>query len=222
MLKIDQKQKVEDCSKFIKVSLHRENDGTQDHKLFMRDPLEVLQELTGNIKCSGKQYYAFQEYRNEQGERVFYNTNGTLRLQGAQESALELGGPNTGVTYFRPWYSVYFISFHIFSYLFIYFHKWQDFISSIPLIQCRGREIDTDNFNIIESMDDVMFGRAELLFTIKLKCRNGEVFEIPLVCFSAFERVQLESDNEMHKMGDIIQLYAVSLAPSLCMSLSFV
>jgi hypothetical protein len=84
----------------------------------MRDPLEVLQELTGNIKCSGKQYYAFQEYRNEQGERVFYDTNGTLRLQGAQESALELGGPNTGVTYFRPWYSVYFISFHIFSYLF--------------------------------------------------------------------------------------------------------
>ncbi len=56
-------------------------------------------------------------------------------------------------------------------------------------------------------MDDVMFGRAELLFTIRLKRRNGEVFEIPLIFFSAFERVQLESDNEMHKMGDIIQLY---------------
>jgi hypothetical protein len=52
-----------------------------------------------------------------------------------------------------------------------------------------------------------MFGRAELLFTIRLKRRNGEVFEIPLIFFSAFERVQLESDNEMHKMGDIIQLY---------------
>ena len=71
MLKIDQKQKVEDCTKLIKVSLHRENDGTQDHKLFMRDPLDVLQELIGNSKASGKQYNAFQEYRNGQGGRVF-------------------------------------------------------------------------------------------------------------------------------------------------------
>ena len=47
MLKIDQKQKVEDCSKLIKVSLHRENDGTQDLNLFMSDPLEVQQELIG-------------------------------------------------------------------------------------------------------------------------------------------------------------------------------
>ena len=75
------KKKIVDCSKLIKVSLHKENDGTQDLNLFMRDPLEVLQELIGNIKASGKQYYAFQEYRNEQGERVFYHTNGTLRLQ---------------------------------------------------------------------------------------------------------------------------------------------
>ena len=78
--------------------------------------------------------------------------------------------------------------------------------------------IITDNFNIIESMDDVMFGRAEFLFTIKLKCRNGEFFEIPLVCFSAIERVQLESDNEMHKMT-MSSFNCMSLAPSLCMSL---
>ena len=37
-------KKVEDCSRLIKVSLHKENDGTQDLKLFMRDPLEVLRE----------------------------------------------------------------------------------------------------------------------------------------------------------------------------------
>ena len=59
----------------------------------------------------------------------------------------------------------------------------------------------------LESMDDVMFGRAELLFTMKLKRRNGEVFKIPLIQFLSFERVQLESNNEMHKKGDIIQLY---------------
>ena len=46
---------VEDCSNLINVSLHKENDGTQDLKLFMRDPLEVLQELIGNVKASGKQ-----------------------------------------------------------------------------------------------------------------------------------------------------------------------
>ncbi len=90
-------KKVRDCSQLIKVSLYKENDGTQDLKRFIRDPLEVLQELIGNVKASGKQYYAFYEYRNEQGERVFYDTNGTLRLQRAQESALELGGPSTGV-----------------------------------------------------------------------------------------------------------------------------
>ena len=90
-------KKFENCSKLIKVSLHKENDGTQDLKLFIRDLLEVLQELIGNVKASGKQYYAFQEYRNEQGGRVFYHTNGTLPWQRAQESTLELGGPNTGV-----------------------------------------------------------------------------------------------------------------------------
>jgi len=105
----------------------------------MGDPLEVLQELIGDVKASGKQYYAFQEYKNEQGERVFYHTNGTLWWQRAQERALELGGPNTGVlsvifsmdatfvkknTYFRPLYSMYFICFHMFSHVFICFHKY--------------------------------------------------------------------------------------------------
>jgi hypothetical protein len=132
-------KKVVDCSKLIKVPLHKENDGIQDLNLFMRDPLEVLQELIGDVKASGKQYYAFQEYKNEQGERVFYHTNGTLWWQRAQERALELGGPNTGVlsvifsmdatfvkknTYFRPLYSMYFICFHMFSHVFICFHKY--------------------------------------------------------------------------------------------------
>jgi hypothetical protein len=83
--------------KNVKVSLHKKNDGTQDLNLFIRDRLEVLQELIGDVKASGKQYYAFQEYRNEQRERVFYHTNGTLWWQRAHKSALELGGPNTGV-----------------------------------------------------------------------------------------------------------------------------
>ena len=71
----------------------------------MRDPFEVLQ-LICDVKASGKQYYvmsrplesnSMQEYRNEQGERVLYHTNGTLWWQRAQERALELGRSNTGV-----------------------------------------------------------------------------------------------------------------------------
>ena len=77
-----------DCLKLIKVPLHKENDGIQDN-LFMRDPLEVLRELIGGVKASGKQYYAFQEYKNEQGKEC--HTNGTLWWQRAQERALELG-----------------------------------------------------------------------------------------------------------------------------------
>ena len=46
--------------KKVKVSLHKKNDGTQDLNLFMRDRLEVLQELIGDGKASAKQYYAFQ------------------------------------------------------------------------------------------------------------------------------------------------------------------
>ena len=55
-----------------------------------------------------------------------------------------------------------------------------------------------------------MFGRPELMFKVKLK-PYGEVrdesIELPLIFFSAFERVALESDDKMHRMGNIIQLY---------------
>ncbi len=81
-------------------------------------------------KAAGKQYFAYQEYRNQHGERVFYHTNGTLWWQRAQEQAVEIGGSGTGVlsiivsidatyaktnTYFRPIYrkySFFFIPFH--------------------------------------------------------------------------------------------------------------
>jgi len=59
-------------------------------------------------------------------------------------------------------------------------------------------------------MDSVMFGRPELMFKVKLK-PYGEIrddtMELPLIFFSAFERVALESDDKVHRMGNIIQLY---------------
>jgi hypothetical protein len=55
-----------------------------------------------------------------------------------------------------------------------------------------------------------MFGRPELMFKVKLKPygeNRDESMELPFIFFSAFERVALESDDKMHRMGNIIQLY---------------
>ena len=63
-----------------------------------------------------------------------------------------------------------------------------------------------------------MFGRPQLLFKVKLRkyCGNKiDIFEVPLVLFSAFERVKLETDDQMHQMGDIIQLYEPGPLPAL-------
>ena len=63
-----------------------------------------------------------------------------------------------------------------------------------------------------------MFGRPELMFKVKLK-PYGEIrnksMELPLIFFSAFERVALESDDQMHGMGNIIQLYEPGPLPAL-------
>ena len=87
--------------------------------MYMRDPIEVLQELLSDTKASGKQYFTYQEYRNE-------HTNGTLWWQRAQEHAISAAGPQTGVfsiimdvdatyvkknTYFRPIYGAFSHSF---------------------------------------------------------------------------------------------------------------
>ncbi len=63
-----------------------------------------------------------------------------------------------------------------------------------------------------------MFGRPELIFKVKLKRYNGDkdgFLEIPLIFFSAIERVRLDPDDEMHKLGDIIQLYEPGPLPAL-------
>ncbi len=94
----------------------------------------------------------------------------------------------------------------------------QECFASIPPIPYRDSEIDVEKFNIIEDMDKVMFGRPQLLFKVKLRKYSGnkiDIFEVPLVLFSAFERVQLETDDQMHQMGDIIQLYEPGPLPAL-------
>ena len=94
----------------------------------------------------------------------------------------------------------------------------QECFATIPPIPYRDSEIDVKKFNIVEDMDKVMFGRPHLLFKVKLRKYGGnefDIFEIPLVYFSAFGRVQLETDDQMHQMGDIIQLYEPGPLPAL-------
>ena len=56
------------------------------------------------------------------------------------------------------------------------------------------------------------------MFKVKLKpygkIRN-ESMELPLIFFSAFERVALDPDDKMHRMGNIIQLYEPGPLPAL-------
>ena len=56
------------------------------------------------------------------------------------------------------------------------------------------------------------------MFKVKLKpygkIRN-ESMELPLIFFSAFERVALESDDKMHRIGNIFQLYEPGPLPAL-------
>ncbi len=56
------------------------------------------------------------------------------------------------------------------------------------------------------------------MFKVKLKPYGGirdDTMELPLICFSAFERVALESDDKMYRMGKIIQLYEPGPLPAL-------
>ena len=117
-------------TKLTKLSLCKHGDGYQDLDMYMRDPLEVIQELISDSKSAGRQYFSFQEYKNERGERIFYHTNGTLWWERAQERAKQIGGPNTGVlsiilsldaTYVKK--NTYFDQFTVsISYCFILFH----------------------------------------------------------------------------------------------------
>jgi hypothetical protein len=106
-------------------SLYKDGDGDQCLDLYMRDPIEVLLELFSDSSASGKLYFVYEEYRNKDGERGFYHTNGVLWWQWAQAKAIESGVPGTGVcskvfsinatfakknTYYRPLYVSYCIA----------------------------------------------------------------------------------------------------------------
>ena len=71
-----------------------------------------------------------------------------------------------------------------------------------------------------------MFGRPELIFKVTLKryivtanhsiiTSEEDSLEIPLIFFSAFERVILDDSDSLHRMGEIILLYEPGPRPAL-------
>ena len=60
----------------------------QDLGCFMRDPLEKLQNLIGEVKASGMPH--FRNTGSQKGERVLCHTNITSWWQGAQELVLSV------------------------------------------------------------------------------------------------------------------------------------
>ena len=76
-------------------------------------------------------------------------------------------------------------------------------------------DIDPDKFNKIEDVDQVIFGRLELVFKVTLKrysvaanhsiiTTEEDTLEIPFIFFSAFELVILDDSDSLYRMGENI------------------
>jgi hypothetical protein len=67
------------------ISMKAEGDGAQDPELFVRPAEKVLRELIGDVRLSGCQHFAFNEYKDPHGNRLFAgHANGSISFQLAQ------------------------------------------------------------------------------------------------------------------------------------------
>jgi hypothetical protein len=67
------------------ISMRVEADGAQNPELFKRPIEKVMRELIGDMRLAGKQHYAFQEYEDPHGNRLFAgDANGSVSFQLAQ------------------------------------------------------------------------------------------------------------------------------------------
>ena len=53
------------------ISMHKERDGAQKLELFKHPEKKVLQELMSDIQLAGCQHFAFKEYLDPHGNRLF-------------------------------------------------------------------------------------------------------------------------------------------------------
>jgi len=67
------------------VDMHQEGDGAQKLELFKRPAEKVLRELISDIRLAGCQHFAFKEYLDPHGNRLFAgHSNGSVSFQLAQ------------------------------------------------------------------------------------------------------------------------------------------
>ncbi len=65
--------------------MHQKGDGNQKLELFKRLEEKVLRELVGDILLTGCQHFAFKEYLDSHGNRLFArHSNGSVSFQLAQ------------------------------------------------------------------------------------------------------------------------------------------
>ena len=67
------------------ISMHQEGDGAQKLELFKRPAEKVLQKLISDIRLAGCQHFAFKEYLDPHGNRLFAgHSNGSVSFQPTQ------------------------------------------------------------------------------------------------------------------------------------------
>jgi hypothetical protein len=67
------------------MNMHQEGDGAQKLELFKRPAEMVLRELISDIRLAGCQHFAFKEYLDPHGNRLFAgHSNGSVSFQLAQ------------------------------------------------------------------------------------------------------------------------------------------
>ena len=74
--------------------MHQEGDGAQKLELFKRPAEKVLRELISDIRLAGCQHFAFKEYLDPYGNRLFAgHSNGSVYFQQAQLRTCEENFP---------------------------------------------------------------------------------------------------------------------------------
>jgi hypothetical protein len=67
------------------INMHKEGDGPQILELFARPVEKVLRELVADMRLAGHQHFAFREYKDPHGNRLFAgDANGSVSFQLAQ------------------------------------------------------------------------------------------------------------------------------------------
>jgi hypothetical protein len=67
------------------INMHKDRDGPQVLELFTRPAKKVLRELIGDLSLAGHQHFAFHEYNDPHGNRLFAgDANRSVSFQLAQ------------------------------------------------------------------------------------------------------------------------------------------